>query len=54
MSWEDTVREKMQELEMIATWASPTNQGSCRDHCREAIADLRKHLELRENYVRPV
>ena len=49
MSWEDTIREKISELELIASWASIVNLGSVRDHIRHATYELRKELEHRES-----
>lgn len=49
MSWEDTLREKISDLELIASWASIVNLGRVRDHIRHATADLKKELEHRES-----
>lgn len=43
--WSDTVREKIRELEAIATWASMTNFGGVRDYCRLASSALKFELE---------
>lgn len=40
MSWNDTLQEKINELEFIAQWASIVNLGRVRDSCRTAIAEL--------------
>lgn len=45
MSWEDTIRNKMADLNLIASWAAITNLGRVRDYCRSASYELRLELE---------
>ena len=45
MDWKDVLREKISELELIASWGSQTGHGSVRDHCRSASSDLKRELE---------
>lgn len=52
MSWDNTLNEKINELELIATWASIVNYGNCRDHVRMAISDLKRIKEDREELLR--
>jgi hypothetical protein len=52
--WVGTLRVKMHELELIASWASQVQLGTVRDYCRKAIADLKyqeeRFIELCEEY----
>jgi len=43
--WSDTVREKISDLELIASWASQVNLGLVRDAIRNATYELKKELE---------
>ena len=45
MSWNDTLREKIIDLELIASWASQVNLGRVRDAIRHATYELRQELE---------
>lgn len=41
MTWNDTLQEKINDLELIAQWASATmGMGRVRDICRTAILEL--------------
>lgn len=47
--WRKVLREKMSELELIASWASMTNFGRVRDSCREAKDVLRQEIKRLED-----
>lgn len=47
--WRQVLREKISELELIASWASMTNFGSVRDSCREAKYVLNQELKRLED-----
>lgn len=51
-SWCATLTVKCNELELIASWASQVREDACRDHCRKAIAALRKSIEFRQDVLR--
>lgn len=40
MNWNDTLQEKINELRLIADWASMVGYGLVRDSCRTSIAEL--------------
>lgn len=44
-TWRNTILSQIQDLEMIASWASITNFGRVRDLCRLAQAELKRELE---------
>ena len=48
MSWEQTLQEKITDLEMLASWASIVGYGTVRDNIRTAIYQLEQQLELWE------
>lgn len=43
--WSDVVRRQIQDLELIASWASQVNMGGVRDHIRGAVWILKQELE---------
>lgn len=43
--FDQTIREKISELELIASWASQVGFATVRDLCRRAISDLKAHAE---------
>ncbi len=45
MKWVSVLNDRMNELEIIATWASLTNLGRVRDACRLAICELKQEKE---------
>jgi len=44
MSWQETCREKINELRLIADWGAITNLGKVRDACRTAISAIEADL----------
>lgn len=50
--WCKVLNDQINQLELIASWASQVQEGACRDHCREAIADLRRSIERRQESLR--
>lgn len=44
MAWTDTLRGKVHELELIASWASQVNLGRVRDHIRMATAEIQDEV----------
>ena len=49
-SWINTLTEKVNELELIASWASIVEYGKVRDYCRKAKYELvEKIRRLKEN-----
>lgn len=38
--WIDTLRQKKSQIDLLASWASQVNLGTCRDHLRLASADI--------------
>lgn len=44
-SWKQTLREKIKDLEMIASWASMCGYGTVRDHCRLAQSRLKDEMK---------
>lgn len=51
-AWCATLTVKCNELELIASWASQVREDACRDHCRMAIAALRKSIAFRQDVLR--
>ncbi len=47
-SWAEVLRTKIAELGVIADWASMTDYGRVRDHCRMSIGVLQKELNRLE------
>jgi len=43
-SWIRVVEQKINELELIASWASQVGYGNVRDDCRKAIYDLKYRI----------
>lgn len=39
--WSKTLQQKINELELIASWASQVGYGNVRDDCRKAIYELK-------------
>ena len=44
-AWIAVLREKISDLELIASWASVTQFGSVRDHCRQASFALSQEID---------
>ena len=43
--WSSTIRSQMNQLDLIASWASQVQLGRVRDLCRQASAELKHELE---------
>jgi len=43
--WLNTLHRQIQDLTLIASWASQTNLGRVRDHIRHAIYELQSEIE---------
>lgn len=52
-AWAKTVREKISELELIASWAGQVGYHTVRDLCRKALHDLQVHEKHRSENIAP-
>lgn len=50
MPWKEVLREKISEIELLASWASRVNYSTVRDHLLKAADELREELARRKEH----